>query len=136
MRGLLLGQGLAWLGLAAAGLTAWILHRPAGLNLISGGGQVLWSGAQLLGIAVAACVGSAEVRMACRLRGGQPRLLLVLALGIQGLMLAAALILGAFVLTIGGSLLELLALGGLAGRLPALPAAGTGRLPGPLPEPP
>jgi hypothetical protein len=119
VRGLLLGQGLAWLGLAAAGLTAWILHRPADLNLISDGGQVLWSGAQLLGIAVAACLGSAEVRMACRLRGSQPRVLLALAVGIQGLMLAAALILGAFVLTVGGSLLELLALGGLPGGRPA-----------------
>ncbi len=114
VHGLLLGQGLAWLALAAAGLAAWLLHRPTGLNLIDDGSRVLWSGAQLLGIAVAACLGSAEVRMACRLRGGQPRLLLVTAVGIQGVMLAAALILGAFVLTVGGSLLELLALGGLA----------------------
>lgn len=41
-------------------------------------------------------------------------MLLATAIGIQGVMLAAALILGAFVLTVGGSLLELLALGGLA----------------------
>lgn len=114
VHGLLLGQGLAWLALAAAGLAAWLLHQPTGLNLIGDGSLVLWSGAQLLGIAVAACLGSAEVQMACRLRGGQPRLLLVTAVGIQGVMLAAALILGAFVLTVGGSLLELFALGGLA----------------------
>jgi hypothetical protein len=130
VHGLLLGQGLAWLGLAGAGLAAWLLHRPTGLNLIGDGSRVLWSGAQLLGIAIAACLGSAEVRMACRLRGGQPRLLLAAAIGFQGVMLAAALILGAFVLTVGGSLLELLALGGLAvllrprsTRCPSSPAA-------------
>jgi hypothetical protein len=120
VHGLLLGQGLAWLALAAAGLAAWILHRPAGLNLIGDGGRVLWTGAQLLGIAVAAVLGSAEVQMACRLRGGRPRSLLAAAVGVQGVMLAAALLLGAFVLTVGGSLLELLALGGLTGR-PARP---------------
>jgi hypothetical protein len=119
VHGLLLGQGLAWLAFAAAGLTAWILYRPAGLNIIGDGGRVLWAGAQLLGIAVAAVLGSAEIRMACRLRGGRPRLLLATAIGVQGVMLAAALLLGAFVLTVGGSLLELLALGGLTG-CPAL----------------
>ena len=116
MRGLLLGQGLTWLALAASGLAAWILHRPTGLNLISDAGGVLWSGAELLGIAVAAWLGSAEVRMACRLAGGRPRALLTAVIGIQGVMLAAAVILSAFIITIGGSLLELLALGGLSAR--------------------
>ena len=134
VHGLLLGQGLAWLGLAGAGLAAWLLHRPTGLNLIGDGSRVLWSGAQLLGIAIAACLGSAEVRMACRLRGGQPRLLLAAAIGFQGVMLAAALILGAFVLTVGGSLLELLALGGLGSRgdrdLPRCPSSPAARAAG------
>jgi hypothetical protein len=129
VHGLLLGQGLA-----GAGLAAWLLHRPTGLNLIGDGSRVLWSGAQLLGIAIAACLGSAEVRMACRLRGGQPRLLLAAAIGFQGVMLAAALILGAFVLTVGGSLLELLALGGLASRgdrdLPRCPSSPAARAAG------
>jgi hypothetical protein len=111
--GLLLGQGLAWLALACVGLVTWLLHFPAGLNLISDGGRVLWTGAELLGIAVAACLGSAEIGMACRLRGGQPRALLAASIGMQGLMLAAALLMAAFVVTVGGSLLELLTLGGL-----------------------
>lgn len=111
--GLLLGQGLAWLALAGAGLITWLLHSPAGLNLISDGARVLWTGAELLGIALAACLGSAQLGMACRLRGGQPRALLALSVGVQGLMLGAALVMAAFVITVGGSLLELLALGGL-----------------------
>jgi hypothetical protein len=108
----LLGQGLAWLGLAGLGLVSWLLHSPAGLNIISDGGRVLWAGSELLGIAVAACLGSAQVGMACRLRGGQPRALLAVSVGVQGIMLAAALLMAAFVVTVGASLLELLVLGG------------------------
>ena len=114
VHGMLLGQGLAWLVLAAAGLAAWITSFPADLNLISAGGAVLWTGAELLGIVVAVCLGAAEVGMACRMRGGRPRALLAMSVGIQGLMLALALILAAFLITIGGSLLELLAVGALA----------------------
>ena len=108
---MLLGQGLAWLVLAAAGLTAWIASFPADLNLISAGGAMLWTGAELLGIVLAVCLGAAEVGMACRMQGGRPRALLAMSIGIQGLMLALALILAAFLITIGGSLLELLAVG-------------------------
>jgi hypothetical protein len=113
VRGLLLGQGLAWLVLAAAGLTAWIVALPTGLNLIADGGRVLWDGLELLGVVIGACLGSAQVVMACRLAGGRPRLLLGAAIGLQGLMFASCLILAAALLTIGGSLLELSALSGL-----------------------
>ena len=117
MRGLLLGQGLAWLVLAAAGLTAWVVAFPAGVNFVADGWRVLWGGIELFGIVIGACVGSAEVVMACRMAGGQPRLLLGAAVGLQGLMLVAGLIVAAALLTIGGSLLELSALGaGLAVR--------------------
>ncbi len=116
VHGLLLAQGLAWLVLGGAGFAAWALTFPASVNLVSAGGAALWTGAELLGIVVGSWLGAAEVAMACRMRGGQPRLLLGLTVGIQGTMLAAALILAAFLVTVGGSLLELLALGGLAGR--------------------
>ena len=122
MRGLLLGQGLAWLALAAVGLSAWLLHRPSGLNLVGDGGRILWAGVQLLGIALAGCLGAAEVRMACRLRGGRPRLLLAAAMVLQGLTFTAVLVLGAMVVTVGGSLLELLVVGGLPARGGLLPA--------------
>jgi hypothetical protein len=112
VRGLLLGQGVAWLVLAAAGLTAWIVTLPSGLNLIADGGRVLWDGLQLLGVVTGAYLGSAQVVMACRLAAGQPRLLLGTATCLRGLMFASGLILAAVLLTIGGSLLELSALGG------------------------
>jgi hypothetical protein len=111
---MLLAQGLAWLVLAAAGLAAWIVSFPADLNFISGGGAILWTGAELLGIVLAVCMGAAEIGMACRMRGGRPRLLLAMTVGIQGLMLALALILTAFLITIGGGLLELMAVGTLS----------------------
>jgi hypothetical protein len=111
---MLLVQGLAWLGLAAAGLAAWIVTFPANLNLIGSGGALLWTGAELLGIILAVCLGAAQVGMACRMQGGRPRALLAMSVGLQGLMLALALILAAFLITIGGSLLELLAVGALA----------------------
>jgi hypothetical protein len=119
VHGLLLAQGLAWLVLAGAALTAWVLTFPASVNLVSAGGAALWTGAELLGIVVGTCLGAAEVAMACRMRGGQPRLLLGLTVAIQGTMVAVALILAAFLVTVGGSLLQLLALGGLPG--PARP---------------
>jgi hypothetical protein len=114
VHGMLLAQGLAWLVLAAAGLGAWIAAFPVELNLISAGGAVLWTGAELLGIILAVCLGAAELGMACRMRGGRPRLLLVTVVGIQGFMLTLALILAAFLITIGGSLLQLLVVGALA----------------------
>jgi hypothetical protein len=113
VHGLLLAQGLAWLVLAAAGLAAWVLTFPASVNLVSAGGAALWTGAELLGIVAGTWLGAAEVAMACRMRAGQPRLLLGLTVAIQGTMLAVALILAAFLVTVGGSLLELLALGSL-----------------------
>jgi hypothetical protein len=121
VRGMLIAQGLAWLVLAAAGLAAWIAAFPADLNLISAGGAVLWASAELLGIILAVCLGAAELGMACRMQGGRPRALLASAIGLQGLMLALAVILAAFLVTIGGSVLELLAAGALAGanRAPA-----------------
>jgi hypothetical protein len=109
---LLLTQGLAWLVLAGGGLTAWILSFPVSPNLVSSGGAVLWTGVELLGIVAGMCLGATEVAMACRMRGGQPRVLLAATVGLQGTMLAVALILAAFLVTVGGSLLELLALGG------------------------
>src|SRR5580658_10042108 len=115
VHGLLLAQGLAWLVLAGAGLTVWVLTFPADPNLVSSGGAVLWTGAELLAIVAGICLGATEVAMACRMRGGQPRMLLAATVGIQGTMLAVALILAAFLVTVGGSLLELLALGGLPG---------------------
>jgi hypothetical protein len=104
---MLIAQGLAWLVLAAAGLAAWIAAFPADLNLIGAGGAVLWAGAELLGIILAVCLGAAELGMACRMQGGRPRLLLASAIGLQGLTLALALILAAFLVTIGGSVLAL-----------------------------
>ena len=83
------------------------------MNLVSAGGAALWTGAELLGIVAGTWLGAAEVAMACRMRAGQPRLLLGLTVAIQGTMLAVALILAAFLVTVGGSLLELLALGSL-----------------------
>lgn len=115
VHGMLMAQGVVWLVLAAAGLAAWIVAFPADLNLISAGGAVLWAGTELLGIILAVCIGATEVGMACRMLGGRPRLLLASAIGLQGLMLALALILAAFLVTIGGSVLELLAVGALAG---------------------
>jgi hypothetical protein len=108
---MLLAQGLAWLVLAGVGLGGWIAGFPAQLNLINDGGAILWAGAELLGIVLAVCLGTAQLGMACRMRGGRPRLLLAMTVGIQGLMLALALVLAAFLITIGGSLLELLAVG-------------------------
>jgi hypothetical protein len=121
---MLLVQGLAWLVLAAAGLAAWIAAFPADLNLISRGGTVLWAGAELLGIILSVSLGAAEVAMACRMQGGRPRALLAMTVGLQGLMLALALILAAFLITVGGSLLELLAVGALAASGPRCPPGG------------
>jgi hypothetical protein len=112
VRGLLLGQGVAWLVLAAAGLPAWIVSFPRGLSFGSGGAAVLWTGAELLGVAAAACIGAAQVAMACRMSGG-PRLVLALATSLRRLMLAVSLMLAAFLVMVGGGMLELMALGGL-----------------------
>jgi hypothetical protein len=110
VRGLLLGQGLAWLVLAAAGLTAWIVAFPGGVNLLNDGWRLAWDGLELLGVVIAGCMGSAQVAMACRLAGGQPRLLLGTARSLQGLTLVCGLILTAALVTVCGSLLELSAL--------------------------
>lgn len=109
--GLLLWQGVAWLAATAIGLAIWIATLPVGAGAVSHGTAVLWRMAQLLAIAIGASLGAAEVGMACRLRRG-PRLLLALAVGIQGATLAAALVVAAVVVIIAGSLLELLALSG------------------------
>jgi hypothetical protein len=114
VHGLLLVQGLAWLVLAGAGLSFWANRFPHTVNLVSGGGALLWTGIELLGLVFGTCLGAAEVGMACRMRGGRPRFLLIAASAIQGLMVAVGLILAALLVTLGGSMLELLALGRLA----------------------
>jgi hypothetical protein len=108
---LLLSQGLAWLLLATAALTGWFAIVPRELSL-TGGQAIFWAGLELLAIAIAAGVGSAEVGMACRMRGG-PRLVVTMTGRLQGTMLAIALIVGALLVMVGGSLLELMALGKL-----------------------
>jgi hypothetical protein len=123
---MLLAQGLAWLVLAVGGLAAWIAAFPDDLNLIGAGRAILWTGVELLGIILAAYLGAAEVGMACRMQGGYPRALLAASVGLQGLMLALALLLAALLVTIGGSMLELLAVGALA---PCLGLAGAGEPP-------
>jgi hypothetical protein len=113
VHGLLLGQGLAWLVLAVTGLVAWVAAFPH--NLILGGGAAFFRASlELLAIAVAGCIGSAEVGMACRMRGG-PRLVVAMTGSLQGTMFALALILAAVLIMVGGSMLELMALGGLPG---------------------
>jgi hypothetical protein len=114
VRGLLLGQGSAWLIVAAAGLGTWIGGVLPGLSVDSKGGSVLWAFVQLLAISVAAGLGAAEIGMACRLHGG-PIVLLAIVTGIQGLMVAAGLIVAALIVMLGGAMLELVALGGLSG---------------------
>jgi hypothetical protein len=109
---LLLSQGLAWLLLAVAGLTVWFASVLRELSL-SGGQALFWAGLELLAIAIAAGVGAAEVGMACRIRGG-PKLVVTMTGRFQGTMLAVALIVGAVLVMVGGSLLELMALGKLA----------------------
>jgi hypothetical protein len=111
---LLLGQGLAWLGLAMAGLGAWIANFQLAASL-SGGGPILRAGLELFAICLAAGVGATEVGMACRMRSG-PRLIVAMTASLQGTMLAAALIIGALLIMVGGSMLELMAIGGLPGR--------------------
>ncbi len=118
--GLLLGQGIAWLVLAAAGLSFWIMSLPAGLGPGSGQGAVLWAGARLLAIGIGAGMGTAEIGMACRLRRG-PRWVLAATAGLQGVTLGASLVVAAVSIMIVGSVLELLA---LSGALLAAPAAG------------
>jgi hypothetical protein len=108
---LLLGQGLAWLLLAVAGLTVWFAGVLRELSL-SGGQALFWAGLELLAIAIAAGVGAAEVGMACRIRGG-PKVVVTMTGRFQGTMLAVALIVGAVLVMVGGSLLELMALGKL-----------------------
>lgn len=108
---LLLGQGFAWLALAVAGVAAWCAsfpHEPA----LSGGGAVFWAGIELLAVAVAAGVGTAEIGMGCRMRGG-PRLVVAMTGRLRGTMLAVLLIVAALLVMIGGSLLEFMALGKL-----------------------
>jgi hypothetical protein len=109
---LLLGQGLAWLLLAIAGLTVWFAALLRELSL-TGGQALFWAGLELLAIAIAAGVGAAEVGMACRILGG-PKLVVTMTGRFQGTMLAVALIVGAVLVMAGGSLLELMALGKLA----------------------
>jgi hypothetical protein len=108
---LLLGQGIAWLIVAAAGAPAWIVSLPPGLPVTSGGAAVFWSGVQLLGVAIAACIGATQVAMACRMTGG-PRVLVAVATGVQNVTLAVCLVLTAFLIMVGGSMLELRAVGG------------------------
>jgi hypothetical protein len=114
VRSTLMAQGLAWLVLAVGGLAAWIATFPEDLNFIGAGGAILWTGVELLGIILAVYLGAAEVGMACRMQGGYPRALLAASVGLQGLTLALALLLAALLVTIGGSMLELLAVGNLA----------------------
>jgi len=118
--GLLLWQGIAWLVLAAAGLSFWIMSLPAGLGPGSATGAVLWAGAQLLAIGIGAGMGAAEIGMACKLRGG-PKWVLAAAIGLQGVTLGASLVVAAVSIMIVGSVLELLALSGV---ILAVPAAG------------
>jgi hypothetical protein len=87
---LLLWQGTAWLALAAAGLIIWLMALWGAVAAASGA-EGLWRGGELVAIATGAALGTAEVSMACRLRGA-PRLLLALGLGVQGVTLAAGLI--------------------------------------------
>jgi hypothetical protein len=87
---LLLWQGGAWLALAAAGLIIWLMTLP-GTVTSAGGAEGLWRGGELVAIATGAALGTTEVSMACRLRGA-PKLLLALGLGVQGVTLAAGLI--------------------------------------------
>jgi hypothetical protein len=108
---LLLGQGIAWLVLAAAGFCLWIMALPAGLPPGSGNGAVLWAGGQLLAIGVGAGMGVAEISMACRLRGG-PRWALRASGGRHGVSLGGSLVVAAVSVMIVGSVLELLALSG------------------------
>src|SRR5215472_11556194 len=118
--GLLLWQGIAWLLLAAAGFSFWIMSLPAGLGPGSATGAILWAGAQLLAIGIGAGMGAAEIGMACRLRGGA-RWVLAAAIGLQGVTLGASLVVAAVSIMIVGSVLELLALIGVL--LPAPAAA-------------
>ena len=122
--GVLLWQGIAWLVLAAAGFSFWIMSLPAGLGPGSATGAILWAGAQLLAIGIGAGMGAAEIGMACRLRGG-PRWVLTAAVG-QGVTLGANLVVAAVSILVIGSVLELLALIGVL--LP--PAAVSGPPPG------
>ena len=74
MGGLLLWQGVAWLALGGLGLGLWIVALPAILTPTSTGTAVIWRVAELQAIVVGAGFGVAEIRMACRLRGGLWRL--------------------------------------------------------------
>jgi hypothetical protein len=133
--GLLLWQGIAWLVLAALGLAFWIISLPAGVGPGSTVDAVLWAGAQLLALATGVTVGTAEVGMACRLRGG-PRWVLTAVVGLQGVTLGASLVVAAVSIMVVGSVLELLAISGvlLAAPRPRVrtnaavsrPAAGAG----------
>ncbi len=109
--GLLVWQGIAWLVLACTGLGLWIVALPAGLSPGSTSAHVLWTGTQLLAIAIGACVGAAEVAMAGKLRG-HPRWVLRAAAGLHGVSLAAGLVVVAVSVMLAGSVLELLALNG------------------------
>ncbi len=112
MQRLLLGQGLTWLALAIVWLALWIgsfSHDPAPAGA---GRGIFWAVLALLGIAISASIGAAEIGMACRPRGG-PKPVLAIAASVQRVMLAAALIVAALLVMVGGSMLELMALGGL-----------------------
>ena len=109
---LLLGQGVVWLVLAIVWLAAWISSFPHDPAPAGAGRGVFCAILDLLGIAISASIGAAEIGMACRLRGG-PRAVLAIAASVQRAMLAVALILAAFLVMVGGSMLELMALGGL-----------------------
>jgi hypothetical protein len=86
---LLMWQGAAWLALAAAGLILWLMTLPGAVTSASGA-EGLWRGGELLAIATGAALGTTEVSMACRLRGA--RRLLSLGPGVQGVTLAAELL--------------------------------------------
>jgi hypothetical protein len=116
--GLLLWQGIAWLVLAAAGFSLWIVALPAGLRAGSGSGAILWAGGQLLAIGIGAGMGVAEIGMASRLRGG-PRWLLRATVSLRGVSLGTSLVVGAVSVMVVGSVLELLALSGVLLAAPA-----------------
>jgi hypothetical protein len=109
--GLLLGQGIAWLVLASAGLGFWVASLQGSLNPYSYGTAVLWTWLELLAVAAGLSIGAAQVGMACRMRGG-PRAVVAVASGLHGVTLAVGLVVAAVSVMLAGSVLELLALNG------------------------
>jgi len=108
---LLLWQGAAWIVLAALGLGFWTATLPPGFGTGGPKTALLWAGAELLAIAIGASLGAAQLGMGVRLRGG-PRLELAIGQGLQGVTLAAGLVVAALTVMIAGSVLAIIALTG------------------------